>query len=36
MVNLSEFIEALKISWFQRVIQNSENIEWYSLSKIDF
>ena len=36
MVNLSEFIKVLKISWFRRVIQNSENIEWYSLSKIDF
>ena len=29
-------IKALKISWFRRVIQNSKNIEWYSLSKIDF
>ena len=35
MINLPEFIKALKISWFWRVIQNSENIEWYSLSKID-
>ena len=36
MMNLAKFIKALKISWFLRVIQNSENIEWYSLSKIDF
>ena len=34
MINLPEFIKALKISWFRRVIQNSENIEWYSLSKL--
>ena len=36
MVNISEFINALKISWFRRVIQSSENVEWYSLSKVDF
>ena len=36
MINLPEFIRALKISWFRRVIQNSENIEWYSLLIIDF
>ena len=36
MINLPEFIRALKISWFRRVIQNSENIEWHSLSKIEF
>ena len=30
MINLSEFIKSLKISWFRRVIQNSEKIEWYS------
>ena len=34
MVNLSEFIKALKI--VQRMIQNIVNIEWYSSSKIDF
>ena len=36
MINLSEFIKALKISWFQRGIQNSEKIESNSLIKIDF
>ena len=36
MINLSEFIKALKISWLRRVIQNSEIIAWHSLSKIDF
>ena len=36
MVNISEFINALKISWLRRVIQSSENQEWYSLSKVDF
>ena len=36
MINLLEFIKALKISWFRRVIQNSKNIEWCSLTKIDF
>ena len=25
MINISYFIKALKISWFRRVIQNSEN-----------
>ena len=36
MVNISEFFNALKISWLRRVIQSSENQEWYSLSKVDF
>ena len=36
MVNNSEFINELKISWLRRVIQSSENVEWYSLSKVDF
>ena len=36
MVNISEFINALNISWIRRVIQSSENVEWYSLSKVDF
>ena len=36
MVNLSEFINALKISWPRRAIQSSENVECYSLSKVDF
>ena len=36
MINISYFIKALKISWFRRVIQNSENGAWYSLSNINF
>ena len=36
MVNISEFMNALKLSWLRRVIQSSENVEWYSLSKVDF
>ena len=30
VINLSEFIKTLKISWFRRVIQISENKELYS------
>ena len=37
MVNTSEFIiKCAKISWLRRFIQSSENVEWYSLSKVDF
>ena len=36
MVNISEFINALKNYWLRRIIQSSENQEWYSLSKVDF
>ena len=36
MVNISEFIDALKISWLRRSVQSFENVGWYSLSKIDF
>ena len=36
MINISYFIKALKISWFRRVIQNSENGAWYALSNINF
>ena len=36
MVNISEFISALKIAWLRRVVQRSENVEWYSLSRVDF
>ena len=36
MVNISDFINVLNISWLRRVVQSSENVEWYSLSKIDF
>ena len=36
MINISYFIKALKISWFRRIIQNSENGAWYALSNINF
>ena len=36
MTNINYFIKALKISWLRRVIQNSDECAWYSLSNIDF
>ena len=36
MINISYFIKALNISWFRRVIQNTENGAWYALSNINF
>ena len=36
MINLHYFIKALKVSWLRRIIQNSQNTSWYSLSMIDF
>ena len=36
MVNINIFIKSLKITWLRRVIQNSKNISWYSLSCIDY
>ena len=36
MIHIKYFIKALKISWFRRVIQNSKNCLWYSLSNIEF
>ena len=36
MVNINIFIKSLKITWLRRVIQNSKNISWYSLSGIDY
>ena len=36
MINISYFIKALKVSWMRRVVQNSENSAWYTLSHIDF
>ena len=36
MVNISDFIIALNISWLRRVVQSFENVEWYSLLKVDF
>ena len=36
MIHIQYFIKALKISWFRRVIQNSKNSLWYSLSNIEF
>ena len=35
MININYFIKALKISWLRRVIQNSDECAWYSLSNID-
>ena len=36
MINIDYFIKALKVSWLRRVIQNSHDSSWYSLSMIDF
>ena len=36
MVNINVFIKSLKITWLRRVIQNSKNVSWYTLSGIDF
>lgn len=36
MINIQHFINALKVSWFRRVIQNSNSSHWYSLSNIEF
>ena len=36
MINIDYFIKALKVSWLRRVIQNSHDTSWYSLSMIDF
>ena len=36
MIHSQYFIKTLKISWFRRVIQNSKNPLWYSLSNIKF
>ena len=36
MVNINYFIKALKILWLRRVIQNTDECAWYSLSNIDF
>lgn len=36
MINIQYFIKALKVSWFRRVIQNSNSSHWYSLSNIEF
>ena len=36
MVNISKFINALIFFLVRRVIQNSETVKWYSLSKVDF
>ena len=35
MVNINVFIKSLKITWLRRVIQNSKNVSWYTLSGID-
>ena len=36
MIHIQYFIKALKVSWFRRVIKNSKNSLWYSLSNIQF
>ena len=36
MINVHYFIKALKVSWLRRIIQNSQDTSWYSLSMIDF
>ena len=36
MVNIKYFIKALKISWLRRIIQNSYDLSWSSLSMINF
>lgn len=36
MINILNFIKALKISWLRRAIQNSENCTWINLSHVDF
>ena len=34
MIHIQYFLKALKVSWFRRVIKNSKNSLWYSLSNI--
>ena len=36
MINIKYFIKALKISWLRRIIQNSHDLSWSSLSMINF
>ena len=36
MIHIQYFIKALKVLWFRRVIKNSKNSLWYSLSNIQF
>ena len=36
MVNINICIKSLKITWLKRVVHNSKNISWYSLSCIDY
>ena len=36
MIHIQYFIKALIVSWFRRVIKNSKNSLWYSLSNIQF
>ena len=36
MISIKYFIKALKISWLRRIIQNSHDLSWSSLSMINF
>ena len=36
MIELRSFIKALKISWLQRILQQSKTCEWSNLSNINF
>ena len=36
VTDINVFIKSLKITWLRRVIQNSKNVSWYTLSGIDF
>ena len=36
MININTFIKALHISWLRRIIKQSDNVSWCSVSNINF
>ena len=36
MININTFIKALHVLWLKRIIIQSENASWFSVSNIDF
>ena len=36
MININTFIKALHVSWLRRIIKQSDNASWCSVSNINF
>ena len=36
MININTFIKALHISWLRRIIKQSDNVSWCSVSNLNF